>query len=501
MSATDTSIYDPLIRPVQPQNPMDLLTKATDLKTAIVRSQMAPIELQRQQEEAAQLHQKTQTAQEDQADQQTLQQLYGDVQNDSSIAPEKKLEELRSRAAGKVKPRTLEALSKQIEDHQTAVQKLDDDHLKQVKAVGEEIGNTAAGILAADPQSRPALYAQERQRLIAAKVSTPDQIPEQYDENYLKAAQAHAMGATNAATAEISRREQANKDADEARKARTDELATAAQTIDGVQDQAGYDAWRNKLSPANKALTAATFTPANVATIKRMGLTANQQREADQATATAAETKRHNQAQETQAASKPTFSGDMRAALIAAKAKDPDNPTPEESAAAFKVLHPGTETKPVSKSALTQIEARKTNAIKDSKAKLDKDLAGVTAGGKVLDQDAVDQAWEDHIQRLQDAQTGYENELTTATGGDVGHNDWADRLRVPGKGSVVPPESAASPQGAQPTAQGQKAGPAAPNPAAKALVSKYKVGQQVKLKSGQTVTIKSIDPETGNFEY
>lgn len=499
MSATDTSIYAPLMRPVQPVNPLELATRAADLKTAMVRSQMAPLELQHVQEENASLHQKNQNAAEDAADERTLQGIYGDVQNDSSIAPEKKLDELRNRAAGKVKPRTLENLSKQIEAHQTAIQKLGDDQLKQLKTVSDEVGNTAQGILSADPAQQPALYATERQRMIQSGLATADHIPEQYDPEWLKVQAAHAMGAANAVEAETKRREQANKDADEARKARTEELATAAQTIDGVQDQAGYDAWRAKLSPANKALTAATFSPANVATIKRMGLTANQQREADQATATAAETQRHNKAEEDRAAAKPTYSGEMRAALVAVGA-DPDKPTPEQAAAALAKLRPATNEKAASKATLVAIEQRKSKAIRDSKAKLDKDIAAATVGGKVIDQNAIDQAWEDHIGRLQDAQTGYENELTTATGGDVGHNDWADRLRVPGKGEAAPASPAAG-ASAQAPGGAQGAQPAAPNPAAKALVSKYKVGQPVKLKNGQTVTIKAIDPETGNFEY
>lgn len=512
MSAVDTSIYDPLIRGAQTPaaNPIDLLEKATQLKTAMGRAQMQPLELEQTRLENENLRQKAQTSHEDAADQKILQDLYGQVQTDQSIPPEKKLEQLRTLAAGKVKPRTLEALSKSIEDHQTALQKLDEDKLKQAKTVTDEIGNTAQGILSAAPEAQPALYAQERDRLIKAGVATPDHIPEQYDPKWLKMASGHAMGASNAIEAEQKRREQANKDADEARKAAAEEHATAAQTIDSVKDQDSFTAWRNKLSPAKQAVTAATFTPANVATIKRMGLTAEQQQRADDASATLAETKRRNDQLAADAAKKPTYSGEMRAALVAVGA-DPDKATPEQAAAALAKLRPSSTEKPATKAQLTAIEARKTKAIKDSKAKLDKEIATATVGGKVIDQDGIDQAWQDHIERLQDAQTGYENELTTATGGDVGHNDWADRLRVPGKAGAAPAQpgapaaAGASAQAAgAPNAPGAAASgsqPAAPNPAAKALVSKYKVGQQVKLKSGQTVTIKSIDPETGNFEY
>lgn len=496
MSSVDTSIYGPLIRPAQPINPLEMATRATDLKTAMVRSQLAPVELQRQQEELQAEHLKNQTAAEDAADQKTLQGIYGEVHADQSIPVGQKDEELRKRAAGKVKPRTLETLSKQMEEHQKAMQALDTGHLKQVEDVAKEVGNTAQGILTADEAKRPALYATERQRLIQSGLATADAVPEQYDEDWLKTQAAHAMGAQNAAKAELERRDQVNKDAEAARKARTEELATAAQTIDAVHDQAGYDAWRKQLSPANRALTAATFTPQNVATIKRMGLTANQQREADQASATLDETKRKNDLDAAKAAAKPTFSGDMRAALIAAKAKDPDNPSPEESATALKILHPGTDTKPVSKATLIAIESRKTKAIRDSKTKLDKDIAAATVGGKVVDQEAIDQAWEDHIQRLQDAQTGYENELTTATGGDVGHNDWADKLRVPGKAGAAPAQpSAGAPAAAGAPAQGQPAAAAQPKPAAAAAPPGPKTAtanadMQLKLPDGRTVTVK-----------
>lgn len=444
----DNFIHTPA--PTQPMNPLDMMTRAADLKTAIARSQMAPLELQRVQEENEGLHQKNQTAAEDAADQKTLQGLYGDVQADSSVTPDQKLEELRKRAAGKVKPRTLEQLSTQMEAHQTAMQKLSDDHLKQVKTISDEVGNTAQGILQADPAQQPALYASERQRMIQAGLGTADTIPEQYDPEWLKVQASHAMGASNAAEAEVKRREQANKDSEQSRKARTEELATAGQTIDGVQDQAGYDAWRAQLSPANRALTAATFSPANVATIKRMALTANQQREADQATATEAETKRHNQATETNAANKPTYSGKLRAALVASGAKDPDDPTAEETTAALKILNPGSTDKPVPKSTLVGIETRKSTAIAKSKATLDKEVAAatITPKGKTptaSEQSAIDEAWDNHIERLQDAQTAYENELTTATGNDVGHNDWADKLRNPGKPGAASAASAGAP--------------------------------------------------------
>jgi hypothetical protein len=487
--ALDASIYDNLTRPpAQPASPLAMMTGAADLKNALTRSQMAPLELQRIQEENAGLHQKNQTAAEDAADEKTLQGIYGDVQGDASIPPEKKLDELRSRAAGKVKPRTLENLSKQVEAHQTALQKLDDDKLKQLKAVSDEVGNTAQGILSADPAQQPALYATERERMIQSGLATPDHIPEQYDPEWLKVQAAHAMGASNAVTAENTRREQANKDADEKRKARTDELATAGQTIDGVQDQAGYDAWRSKLSPENKALTAATFSPQNVATIKRMALTANQQREADQATATAAETKRHNEAQEAAATAKPTYSGEMRAALVAVGA-DPEKATPAQAAAALDKLRPGE--KPVDRNKLATIESDKAKALKDSKAKLDKDTAGATVGGKVLDQDAVDTAWEEHIQRLQDAQLAYEHELTTATGHDVGHNDWADRLRVPGKAGAAPSKPGA-PAAAGAPAQARQGG--VPKPQAAAPTATNAKGEKVQWNGSAWVPFKPAQP-------
>lgn len=456
------SIYDNLIHTPKPESPVEMATKAADLRIAMGRAQLVPAEVEKAQEEAAQLHQRTQTATEDSNDQKTLQGIYGEVHADDSVPIDQKDAELRKRAAGKVKPRTLEALSKSMEEHQKSLAALHDDELKNAKAVSDEIGNTAQGILTADPAKQPALWASERQRLINQKVATPEEIPEQFNPEFLKMAAAHAMGASNAVQNEQKRREQDVKDSEDKRKARTDELATMGQTIDGAQDQAGYDAWRAKLSPENRALTAATYSPQNVATIKRMALTANQQREADQATATESETKRHNQALEDAASNKPTYSGEMRAALVAAGAKDPDNPSKEESAAAFKVLHPGTEQKPPSAATLTAIEQRKSKAIRDSKAKLDKELATNTVGGKVVDQDAIEQAWQDHIGRLQDAQGAYESELTTATGNDVGHNDWADRLQVPGKPGAAPAQPAAGAPG------GKGASAQAPAPAAAA---------------------------------
>jgi hypothetical protein len=493
--AAGASIYDNIIRdttprPQPPMNPLDMMTRATELKTAQARSQMAPIELQRAQEEADRLHQANVNSAQDAADQTTSRQIYGDVQNDATVAPADKHSEFIKRLAGKVNPRTIDLMNTALDTHDAAVRKATDDNLAQSIKANTEVHNQLSAV------TNPVQYATARQSLIRQGLAKPEDIPEAYDPDTVAYHKAAAMGATNSATAEIARREQANKDADEKRKANTDELANSGRTIDGVKDQDGYNAWRAGLSPANQAVTAATFSPQNVATIKRMALTADQQREADQATATATETNRHNQAEEALAAKKPTYSGEMRAALVAVGA-DPDHATPDQTNAALAKLRPSTTDKPATKATLTAIETRKATAIAKSKATLDKETASNTVGGKVTDQPAIDQAWEDHIGRLQDAQTGYENELTTATGGDVGHNDWADRLRVPGKAGSPPPAAAASPApaGTPPAAA------STPNPAAKALVSKYKVGQPVKLKNGQTVTIKSIDPATGNFEY
>lgn len=442
------SIYDNMIRPpAQPMGPVEMMTHAADLKTAIARSQMAPIELQRQQAEADQLHVKAQQAAEDAADQRTSRQVYGEVQGDATVPAEKKHEEFIARLAGQVNPRTVDLLNTQMDAHDKAVQAASNEKLTQAITANKEVSNQLAAIDAVPDAEKPAAYAGVLQNLYRQGLAKPGDLPDAYDPNTVAFHKAAAMGAVNSATAEISRREQANKDAEEKRKARTEELATAGQTIDGVQDQAGYDNWRSKLSPANQALTAATFTPQNVATIKRMALTANQQREADQATATASETQRHNQAEEARATAKPTYSGEMRAALVAVGA-DPDKPTPEQASAALAKLRTSTTDKPASKATLTAIEQRKSAAIQKSKATLDKELAANTVKGKVLDQDVADQAWEDHIQRLQDAQTGYENELTTATGGDVGHNDWADRLRVPGKAGAPQPSGQTTPPAA-----------------------------------------------------
>jgi hypothetical protein len=222
-----------------------------------------------------------------------------------------------------------------------------------------------------------------------------------------------------------------------------------------------------------------------------MAMTAEQQQRADEAAGTAAETHRHNVATEDNAGTKPTFTGDLRAALVAIGAKDPDNPTADEASKALDRIKPEPGEKPVPKSTLVGIETTKGTAIAKSKATFDKELAAATIAGKVTDQAAVDQAWEDHIERQQAAQLAYEAALTTATGHDVGHNDWADRLRAPGSAPTSATPAPAKPGTAARTA----------NPAAKALVSKYKVGQQVTLKDGRKVTIKSIDPETGEFEY
>jgi hypothetical protein len=192
---------------------------AADLKTAS-RSQTASIELQRQQEEADALHQKNQQAQEDAAEEKTIQQVYGEVQNDPTIPPEKKHDELIARLAGKIKPAALAALNEQIEEHDTLVRNASDDNLAESLKKNTEVDNALSAVLAAPETDRPAQYGVARQSLIRQGIAKPEDIPETYDPATVAVHQAAAMGATNSATAEISRREQANKDADERRRAR-----------------------------------------------------------------------------------------------------------------------------------------------------------------------------------------------------------------------------------------------------------------------------------------
>lgn len=495
MSAVDTSMYRPLMEQPAPEGPLDMLQKATALKTAMGRAQMQPLELEQTRLENENLRNRAQTGAEDIADSKVLESIYGQVQLDKSIPPEKKLEEIRTRAAGRVKPRTIEALSKQVQEHQDAVSKVHDQQLKEADSLAKEIGNTASGILALDAKDQPAMYAQERARLIKSGHATPDDIPEQFDANWLKTAQVHAMGAQNAAAAEIQRREQANKDTEANRKEYNESLADAGRTVESATSQDEYTAWRDKLPPKVKSLTAATWSPANVATIKKLALTAQQQNEAAEETRRANETALHdrNMEKKTGAESK-TYTGQMRAALVAAGAVDPDNPTKAEAAAALDRVKPASGEKPVPKATLLAVEARKNKAIADSKKQLDKELAPLTVRGKVLDQDAVDKAWEDHIERLQGAQTGYENELTTATGNDVGHNDWADKLTAPGKGGKAPasstPAAGGAPASGAPDADKQKK--------AVSLATKYNNDDIVTV-GGKKVRITNLDKKTGNF--
>jgi len=55
------------------------------------------------------------------------------------------------------------------------------------------MGQTADGILKADPARRPTLYARARQEAIANKWGTPDTFPEAYDENFVISARDKAM--------------------------------------------------------------------------------------------------------------------------------------------------------------------------------------------------------------------------------------------------------------------------------------------------------------------
>lgn len=90
----------------------------------------------------------------------------------------------------------------------------------------------------------------------------------------------------------------------------------------------------------------------------------------------------------------------------------------------------GGQAKPATKGEYLKVASTKSKTLADSQKQLDKDLRQATLGG-ITDPDAYNTAWQEHIERVQNAQRSYEEQTSQLTGGDVGHNDWADQLKAP----------------------------------------------------------------------
>lgn len=88
------------------------------------------------------------------------------------------------------------------------------------------------------------------------------------------------------------------------------------------------------------------------------------------------------------------------------------------------------------------VQLTKDNAIASSKRQLQKELAKIQSDAendrqvdKKVDENvvqaAVESAWNDHIERLQDSQRAYEEQVGVLAGDEMPHNDWADKLKPP----------------------------------------------------------------------
>ena len=104
--------------------------------------------------------------------------------------------------------------------------------------------------------------------------------------------------------------------------------------------------------------------------------------------------------------------------------------------------------KPVSRTALVGIEKTKSTALANAYKAYKK-----ATSDPLADDDAKASAAADLKSAYQDAQNAYEAELTAATGHDIEHDDWADRM---GGGADQTPETPAE-QGVSPTAPAQPA--------------------------------------------
>lgn len=119
----------------------------------------------------------------------------------------------------------------------------------------------------------------------------------------------------------------------------------------------------------------------------------------------------------------------------------------------------GSGEKPATRAQFGQVIKDKQTALADSKKQLDKDLAAANksfAADDTFDKGgAISQAYQDHKQRLQQAQLSYEQRASQLSGNDVGHDPWADNLGTdkaggggtanPGRGGTGGPKQLTDP--------------------------------------------------------
>lgn len=450
---------------------------ASPLEVYTAAAQLGQLQQQRQLH-AQQIQEnevKLQEMRENQADQQKLAALYtqhnGDMPKVIAAAP-----------AYGIRPKTVEALQLQHQQGLQRAAQTDELELKNGKEHNARMRGRIAAIMAAPPDAQPAAWSQQRADAIKAGDIDEAHAPADYPgldslkfmdatlrtgDDYFE----HGIKVNAEARAAAKAKEDADKAAredklaplkEEEQRSKTakETTAAAAQELSNAASQPEWDAALKKY-PTAIGTFGPMYSQSAQKKAKNLAMTAYQQGELGTAAQRAEDAQtRIDQAQ-------------------------------QRIDQGWERLNKSGAEKPATKGQFATVEGKKQKSIADSKKQLDKELGLARAG---QDAEAEDEAWKNHIERLQDAQTGYEQELSALSGNSVDHNPWADKLKPP---SETKPAATPKPK-APGIIERVKSAVSGAKPEQTPSV-KYTVGQKVKLKNGKVVTITSINGD--QFEY
>lgn len=459
---------------------------------------------------------------------------------------------------GQVSPNTIATYDENFLKTKQAVANLDKDKLANYTAHATILGNAIDSLRQLPPDQRPAKYAALSQDLTAQGIAKPGELSSQYPgDDQLPFLSAHFNGLKNTLATEKDQRDllQGNVEA-------------AAKSVGGVvpdgapSDPDQYQKWL-AIQPGNvQALVSGLAPPdakaklvaASQSPEQRAQLTKTQA-DTEEAQGKAFEQKRNLAASDlasakTQAAYTRKYDAiqDPKVQAVFPKPEEwtsdtspsdilhaGENPTQrltresadrardqadEREAARDRQLKieqqradQAGEAKPATPGQYAGAEAKKGNTIRDSTIKKDADISNAQKelNKNPNDKEAQDEfegarttAWQNHLERVRQAQGEYENQVSTLSGNAQPHNDWADKLTVPptaaqqaAKVTTPPPTTPKAALAAK-----QQSSPAAKSPSVPQLKdgdpipgTQYKVGQFV-FSGGVKHRITGYNPKT-----
>lgn len=428
-------------KPTEPApDALEAFQRVQQIQQAQRQAQMAPIQMQQAQ---AALQGQDLKNQEDQnrlhvaAEDRTDSEYMNKAENDAVAASKESgkpidFDALSSQVASNVKGRNAAQFEVRMKNRAAALKSVQTEDAVKQKDQLKDIGNHIDSLFNLKPEDRAAAYPAEIEAL-QAKGYDVSKLPTTYpgDEALAQMASANLGGQVHLEN-ELHRREIADKElkaktdketADN--KSRQEARVEANNKYANVTDQASHDAWLKTLPASIRSEYSQVYDPnTSAALVARKARTVSEQDKVDKPDTNITGVEPYLIAikgNPANAKRQPWELMDM-----ALKARD-------AAEIAKHTAEKGSGTKTPTNTQFMGVENTKQTALKQSKAKLQADLA--KAAG---DEELIGQAWENHRERAQQAQNAYESKLGVLKGEELAdHFEYPTAQDMRGVGPVA----------------------------------------------------------------